>query len=61
MPNELYILDWNDNLTGIFEAKLTFYMPVHSYIVFVGAVDIILPEIYRDWMFSLRSKTFVNL
>ena len=39
------ILDWNDNLAAMFEAKLTFWCQSLS-IVYVGAVDTILPGMY---------------
>ena len=49
------ILGWNGNLGAIFEANLTFKCQSLS-IVFVGAVDTILRELYQDLMFSLSFK-----
>ena len=55
-------LDWNDNLDAIFEAKLTFNyastgLRVQSpSIVFVGAVDTIFLEMYRNLMFLVWLK-----
>ena len=47
--NELYILDWNDNLAVIFRTKLMFKWQFIS-VVFLGAIDTILPEMHRDLM-----------
>ena len=47
-----FILDWNNNLAAMFETKLTFECQSFS-IVYVGAVDAILPGMYRGLMFSL--------
>ena len=44
------ILDSNDSLSAIFEANL---MSMQVYCFLSGAVDTILPEMYRNLMFSL--------
>ena len=52
-----FTLNWKDNLTANFKANLTFKYQSLC-IVFVGAVDTILPGMYRGFHFDFKKRCY---
>ena len=52
-------LDLSDSKVAIFEAKLIFNWPLIPFVLFFGAVDIILLGKVRSFHFDLRNNVMV--